>query len=110
LESPQLIRVDENLSDSLSILIEDTVLTSTTSSPKLTAKIVNDSFYDLSDLDVIAILYDKEGNALAAGKTRVDPLRKNTSENLFFTWPKPFEETVITTEIIPRIDVFSVTF
>ena len=110
LESPLWIRVDKGLQQSLPIFVQEKIVTGALSSPKLTATVVNDSLYDIPDLDVIAILYNEEGNAFAASTTLIDPLRKNTSEKIFFTWPRPFKEEVFKIEIIPRINIFSIRF
>lgn len=110
LETPLWIRVDRDLQQSLPVFVQEKIVTGALSSPKLTATIVNDSLYDIPDLDVIVILYNEEGNVFAASTTLIDPLRKNTSQKIFFTWPRPFEEDVFKIEIIPRINIFSIRF
>ena len=110
LEDPSLIKVDKKLQSSLQVFAQEKIMTNVGSSPKLSATIVNDSLYNIPDLDIVAILYNKEGNAIAASQTLIDPLRKNTSEKIFFTWSKPFTEQVFKIEIIPRINIFSISF
>jgi len=59
-------------------------------------------------MDVVAIVYNKDGEALDASMSRlVDPIYRNGSKEVFFTWPLPFTESVARSEIIPRINPFS---
>ena len=87
--------------------VRDKKLSNLDSTPKLSAVVSNDSIYDLSNLPVIAILYDKDGNALAASRTFLDQLTKNSTAPVYFTWPEPFEEQIFSTDIFPEINPFS---
>ncbi len=92
------------------MIVEHKDITDSESSPKLVATLRNDSLYDIPDLDVIAALYDRQGNALGVSKTFIDKLEKNTSKDIFFTWPKPLKDTVFKIEILPRINIFDIGF
>lgn len=82
-----------------------------TESPSLSARISNESIYDLPDFDVITILYDSLHNAIAVSKTHKDGLPSNTSATLLFTWPNAFSDTpVAPLTVIPMINPFSVSF
>lgn len=110
LGSPTWTRVNRELMNTLSVVVQERTLSGVGSSPKLTATIVNDSLYDIPDLDVITILYNDEGNAIASSKTYISLLSKKTSQEIFFTWPSAFKDAVFKIEIIPRINIFSIRF
>ncbi|MFA5933768.1 MAG: hypothetical protein WC795_00890 [Candidatus Paceibacterota bacterium] len=104
------IKVDSHIIENLPIVSRDNNLINIDTTPKLTSTIVNNSFYDLFDVEVVAILYNADGNAIAASKTVIDSLAKSSSVPVFFTWSKPFGDTISTIEVIPRINIFSVAF
>jgi hypothetical protein len=71
------------------------------SAPKLQADIVNPSVADVNmTIEVIAILYDASGDAIASSKTIVDRLSSNQPNRLTFTWPEPFRSKVERIEIL----------
>ncbi len=80
----------------------------TLESPKLTVVVENTSIYDVQNLDVIALLYDKDENAIASSKTYVTKLDKNSSKQLFFVWPQKFSSDVARIELVPRYDIFAI--
>ena len=78
--------------------------------PTLTARITNESVYDIPAFDVITILYDASHIAINASKTHKDGLNSNSAEPLLFTWPQPFSQVPVTQDILPVINPFSVSF
>ncbi len=62
-------------------------------SPRLEATIANDTPNDLRNIPVIAIIYDTEGNALAASRTLLEDIPGNSSVLAVFTWPQAFTGT-----------------
>ncbi len=82
------------------------VLTDETTSPKLSAEIVNNTLHDYRSIPVVAVLYNSQGNAIHASQTFVESINQQSSVPVFFTWPKPFNEPVARIEIIPRINPF----
>lgn len=76
-------------------------------SPRVDAILQNGTIFDIPDVDITAIVYDKNENAIAASATLVEVLPKDSSLNLVFTWPMPFRTDPARIEIIPRINVFS---
>jgi hypothetical protein len=92
-QTPQLTSADVNL-------------TGATTSPKLSAEIVNSTLYDYANVPVVAILYDKDGNAINASQTFIPSIPQQTNQRVYFTWPKPFAEPVTKIEIIPRVNPF----
>lgn len=87
--------------------VRNTDLSDLAASPKLSADIVNDTLFDYRNIEVVAILYDADGNAVNASDTFVDDLSQQSSKKVFFTWPAKFDRPVTRIEIIPRINPFS---
>lgn len=76
----------------------------------LSAVINNDSVYDLPEFDVIAILYDRDHNAINASKTHKDKLLSNTNLPVFFTWPEVLSAVPVIEDVLIQINPFSVSF
>ncbi len=80
----------------------DVVVSDEATAPKITAQIDNRSVKNLSKVEVIAIVYDKLDNALAASRTVIDSLPKNGTAEATFTWRQPWGAPSSRIEIIPR--------
>ena len=78
--------------------------------PTLSARVNNDSIYDLPAFDVIAILYDVNHNAINASKTQKDGLASGMNSLLSFSWPQPFSANPITNDILVQINPFTISF
>lgn len=85
-------------------VIDDRVLTATTT-PIIKATLVNKTINRYTNIEVVAIVYNKQGNAFAASKTIVDVIRANSEAPLVFTWPTGFAEEVSKVEIIPKLPI-----
>jgi hypothetical protein len=82
-----------------------------TTRPRYQATVTNTSqLYTVEDIDLIAILYGADGNAVAVSQTAVEGLVPQESTNVYFTWQKPFPASVTRTEILPRFNVFLTNF
>lgn len=68
-------------------------------SPRIEAEIENRSLKTLSNLEVTAIVYDGNNNAVGASRTYVDAIRKGESAQAVFTWPLPFEAKLDVCEV-----------
>ena len=78
--------------------------------PKLSATLTNSSpTITLKNLNVAAILYDVNGNAITASKTFIPKIAPQGSTNVVFTWPSPITTPVVRYDILPVIDVFATT-
>lgn len=75
-------------------------------STRLTAVVQNKSRMNFTNVDVVAIFYDKDGNAITASKVVVPSLAALQSKIVYFTWPYPVRN-VSRTEIIPRLNPFT---
>lgn len=81
-------------------------LTDETTAPKLSADIVNGTLYDYKNIEVVAILYQADGNAVNASSTFIENLPEQTRQTVYFTWPKPLSAPVTRIEVIPRLNPF----
>ena len=70
--------------------------------------IKNNSFFTIGAVDVIAILYDSNHNAVSTSRTYLEKLTGGESRNITFTWPEPIPSSVIEKEMIPLFNIFSV--
>jgi len=59
--------------------------------PRLQSIVVNPSLSNLEHVVITALLFDKNDNAVAVGKTEVDYLPKGSEQPITFTWPQKFE-------------------
>ena len=90
IEAPEIVVRDMNLSR------EDT-------SPRLNANIENISLENVSNIDLVALIYDETGNIFAASKTFIDVLPMRGSVPVVFTWPNQFDREVLNVDVIIRI-------
>jgi hypothetical protein len=96
--------------ETLPIKVDNIILGDDKNSPTLSARVNNDSIYDLPSFDVIAILYNADHNAINASKTRKEGLASNANSLLSFSWPQPFLENPVTKDILVQINPFTVSF
>jgi len=106
-QAPVWEKIDKRL-ETFPVSVRDKKLSNLDSIPKIEAVVANDSIYDLTDIFIVAVLYDQEGNALATSRTLLDRLPKNSTEPIFFTWPGPFTAPVFSSDIFPELNPFSV--
>jgi Mg-chelatase subunit ChlD len=59
--------------------------------PRVEATIENKELVRVSNVELVVIIFDGNGNAIASSKTFVEELEKGESAPLVFTWPYPFE-------------------
>lgn len=85
----------------LVLQVIDDVLIQSETNPRVTANIRNVGFDDIEDIEVVAIIYNSEGNAIASSSTFIERLNANNLTNIVFTWPQGFEGTAARVEVIP---------
>ncbi len=61
-----------------------------TPSPRLVANITNETVADYPRVEVVVVMSDASGNALATSRTVVTDLNRRSSRDIVFTWPRPF--------------------
>ncbi len=84
-----------------------TLLEGGDSSTRLTATLENTARYSFSNSDVVAILYDKDDNAITSSKVLVPSLPALTAKTVYFTWPFVLPTEATRTEIVVRLNPFT---
>lgn len=105
---PEWIQVSPEKINQLEVLVSNITLTNEQTSPVLSATIRNNSFFVISEIDIVAILYDANRNAVSASRTYLDSLAGEEERDVNFTWPEPLPGKVIAKEIIPMYNIFLV--
>lgn len=70
-------------------------------SPRVTAVLRNTTLSDITNIPVVALLYDAQGNAVHASRTVVDVLAASSDRTIVFTWLAPFSRPVARIDIVP---------
>jgi hypothetical protein len=83
--------------------IRGITVSSTTTSPVIEADIQNQTFTDYGRINIVAIVYNRQDNAIAASKTYVDALKRQSVRHIIFTWPEAFTDAAIRVELIPTL-------
>lgn len=78
--------------------------------PTLTARIRNESIYELPPFEVVGILYDIDNNAINISKTQKDFLMSGSESSISFTWPGPLIGNPVRNEIFIQVNPFSLNF
>ena len=77
-----------------SIEIQSTVLTGTDETPRIDAVLENDSLDDLEEVEIVAIIFDSDNNAIHSSRTVLDNFERATTRKIVYTWPEPFDAGV----------------
>ncbi len=107
-EIPNWLNVDETKINQLQLFVSNINLEKETESPHLSLSLKNKSLFNIPNMNVVAILYDEDFNALNVSSTYVDNLGGEEEKILDFTWPLPFGKTVVNREILPIFNIFEV--
>lgn len=80
------------------ISIKHGTLLSTTTAPHIEGAVWNDSLETVPSLELDVFVLDNNQNVIAASRTFVENLLKNSNQDFVFTWPRPFmgEASIIT--------------
>lgn len=73
------------------------------STPRLEATLNNTSLTSVSNIDLVATVFDAQGNIFAASKTFVDTLGPGGDTRIVFTWPRPFGQEPVGSNIVIRV-------
>ncbi|MFZ4499953.1 MAG: hypothetical protein ACOYMZ_00450 [Minisyncoccia bacterium] len=84
-----------------------TLLEPSETGTRLIATLENTARYHFSNVDVVAILYDKEDNVITASKVLVPKIPALTTQTVNFTWPFALPTEVLRTEIVVRFNPFT---
>lgn len=74
---------------------------------RLTVTLENQSRFAFADMDIVAILYDKDDNAIAVSKSFLASLDAQGNATVYFTWPQEFKDQTARVEVIPRFNPFN---
>ncbi len=109
-QNPDWVIIDPRV-DSIKIVPKDPTVENLDTKPRMSAQITNTSqLYGVTNISVVAIVYDKDDNAVGASQTFVEALSPGGSASTYFTWQKPFVSEPVRKEVISRFDVFAVGF
>ena len=73
-------------------------------SPKVAATIENKSFFALKNVELTAVVFAEDQNAIAASETVVPSLNPDETKEVFFTWPEAFTKKASYVEIFSRVN------
>ena len=71
--------------------------------PRVGAEAVNNSVSTILDITFAGVVFDVNGNAIAASLTHVERLKPKDPQEVVFTWPTPFATRVGRVDIIPLL-------
>lgn len=103
------VKKDASLNN-LALFVDNIVLGSDKNKPDLSARIKNESIYEIPPFEVVAILYDENHNAINASKTIKDGLVSNDTMPVYFTWPQMFTAEPFIKDVLIQINPFTVSF
>ena len=72
------------------LAIRDLNFSGKSTRPRLTATIENSSLENVSNIDLVSVIYDQDGNVSASSRTFLDFLPAGGSAPITYTWPRPF--------------------
>lgn len=81
------------------IVVKSRALSREEVSPRIEAELSNNTLDAYSNIEVTAIVYDGNNNAVGASRTYVESIKKESSKDVVFTWPLPFEAKLDVCEI-----------
>jgi len=89
--------------------VQSRTLTGADVKPRLEAQVFNNAFIPVTNLEVVATIFDAQGNALTSSRTFIDTLGPKSAETAVFTWPEPIAKTLrscdVPTDVALAIDV-----
>jgi hypothetical protein len=94
----------KNLTPTPGLTVKNAMLTNTLEKPRLDAILQNDTLKTVSNIELVALLFDENGTIIHASRTVVESLGPSESTPLVYTWPTAFMGATTTAiEIVPRI-------
>ncbi|MCX6738709.1 MAG: hypothetical protein NT098_01495 [Candidatus Parcubacteria bacterium] len=76
--------------------------------PRVTVSLTNRNNIGVQNINVVAIVYDNEDNAMAASASVVDAIPADSASEVVFTWPTAFIFSPARVEVLPRVDPFEI--
>ena len=84
-------------------IVSNTLLTGTTSAPRIDAVLTNPSIVTLNTVQVVVFVRNISGDVIAASKTIVPTIPAQGQATATFTWNNAFKDVPATIEVIPII-------
>ncbi len=89
--------------------IVDRNLQSADEQPRLDVLIANNELTEAKEVEVVATIFDANGNALTSSRTFVDEFLPREQREITFTWPEPIATTLrsceVPTDVVVAIDL-----
>jgi Mg-chelatase subunit ChlD len=89
----------------------DIDLTNVEDRPRLAVDIENDFLVSVQDVEVVATVFDEEGNPVLVSQTFIDNISPRSAREVVFTWPNPIAKTIksceIPSDVVIAIDISS---
>ncbi len=98
--------MENPLSRNILLSPSDIVLSDENTSPKLSAKIANQSQIPLANVEVAGLLYNADHNVIGVSRTFIPELSGNSRESVIFTWPQALSETIAAKDVVARFNPF----
>lgn len=77
----------------------DFELQNTDTRPRLMVEVENTALTEAREVEVVATIFDRSGEAVTASQTFVDVFPARTTQNITFTWPGSIAKTVRSCEV-----------
>lgn len=71
--------------------------------PKLLVTMKNSTIEPIQNIEVVSILYNENGNAVAFSKTKIDTISGESTADIVFTWPEAFMEKIVRIDIVSKV-------
>ncbi|KKS83844.1 MAG: hypothetical protein UV60_C0032G0013 [Parcubacteria group bacterium GW2011_GWA2_43_11] len=85
------------------VAVEEQELSNSATQPEITAVLVNKEPFPLVDVEVVAIVFDVNNNAVGVSKTFVDRISARGKRNITFSWTSPFTAPAERWQLIVRV-------
>ncbi len=106
LSKPDWVKVSESESKQV-VFTEAGIVTNLEIAPKLQVSVQNSTISTIKNIDVFAIVYDENNNALGLSKTIIPSMVAGSKKDITFTWREPFAGEPVRTEIISQVNIFA---
>lgn len=80
-----------NKSEIAQLNVTEKFLKNEDTTPRIDAVVANEEIRPVKNIEVVAIVYDNNQNAVGASRTFIDSIPSSDSKSVTFTWPYPFE-------------------
>ena len=85
------------------IAVDGILLRDEDSFPRVEAQLINSEVRPIENIEIVAVIFDLEGNAIATSRTLVAEIPGRERADIVFTWPEAFQVETSRVDVIPRI-------